>query len=68
MSHDAIKNLSSEPATLSTSSVSSELSFDDLHSVATMSSKISNDAPKEHPMLFIRDEMVKILVRHDIRP
>jgi hypothetical protein len=59
MRHDAIQNLSSGPATPTCSSVSSELSFEDVSSMDMSRA----DGPKEHPTFFIRDDMITIQVR-----
>jgi hypothetical protein len=68
MSHGAIENLPPEPTTPSISSVSSELSFEsDIVAMPTRLPKESEGGPKQHPTLFIRDDMVTILVRYFIR-
>jgi hypothetical protein len=60
MSHVAIENLSVEPTTPTISTVSSELSFEN---VAAMDAEMPvPNALKEHPTLYIRNDMVKIQV------
>jgi hypothetical protein len=56
MSHDAIENAPSEPPTPTISSVGSELSFEDVTGSPIVG------GPKEHPELFMRDDMVMIQV------
>jgi hypothetical protein len=63
--HDAIENLPPAPPTPTISTVSSsDMSFEDIPPISDVSSlKGLNDDLEEHPIFYIREDMIKIRVR-----